>query len=65
MKPANKPMAGAAAGGGIGIGVIVSWLWNWGFPDYPMTGEVAAAVGGVSGPILAYATQWLPRPDGE
>jgi len=61
MKPALKA---AGATGAVTAGVIV-WLWGLWKPDIPMPGEVAAGFGYLLGKVWEYASQFLPRPDGE
>ena len=44
-------------------GALIAWLWN-GFIGTPeMTAEVAATIGGLIGPVIAYLVSWLPAPE--
>lgn len=51
--------AGAAAP----IASVIAWAWNISFPQAQMPAEVAGAIGGVVGPIVAYGVSWLPSPN--
>ena len=46
--------AKAATGvtGGVGGGVVLVWLWSILVPEHPMPLEVAAAIGGIIGPLI-------------
>ncbi len=57
-----KRVAGQTAGGAA-VAAMIAWLWN-GFVGEPaMTAEVAGAMGGLVGPVVAYLVSWLPDPD--
>ena len=47
------------------LAALVAWLWNGYVDDPKMTVEVAGAMGGFIGPIVAYLVSWLPRPQAE
>lgn len=42
----------ANSAAGLGSGVLVAWLWNAANPDMQMPAEVAAAIGGIVGPVI-------------
>ncbi len=44
------------------LGAVVAWFWNGMLPDFQMTPEVAGALGGIIGPVVAYLVSWLPQP---
>lgn len=48
---------------GAPVAAVAAWLWNGSFPEFQMPAEVAAAVGGLLGPIISWAVSWLPRAD--
>ena len=52
---ANSVLSGTAAG-------VVAWLWNGFVAEPQMPAEVAGALAGLLGPVLAYLISWLPRP---
>lgn len=54
----------ATVSGAVGAAVI-AWAWN-GFVGEPKMGpEVAASMGALVGPVVAYAVSWLPHPHEE
>lgn len=52
---------GVTASSSSGAGAVVAWLWNVFLPEHQMPPEVAAAVGGLLAPIIAYFVSWFPR----
>ena len=61
-KKPTKKIIGQASGAA-GAGVIVAFLWNIILPNHQMPAEVAASLGGLLGPVIAYAVSWVPRPE--
>ena len=48
---------------GAPFAAVLAWAWNMSFPDMQMPAEVAAPLGGLVGPIIAYLVSWLPSPN--
>ena len=46
------------------LAAVLAWAWNISFPEAQMPAEVAGAVGGIIGPVVAYMVSWLPHPNG-
>ena len=63
MKP-QKQLTNGVLGGG-GITALIAWVWGMTYPEQPMPPEVAAVLASTLGGIVAYLTQWLPRPGDE
>lgn len=57
MKKVQGQMAAAAP-----LTALIAWAWNGSFPDMQMSVEVAGAMGGIVGPIVAWAVSWIPKP---
>ena len=61
----NGRVKGSASVSGAVGAAVIAWLWN-GFVGTPEMGpEVAAAMGALVGPIVAYLVSWLPHPHKE
>ena len=60
----SRVKGSANVSGAVGASVI-AWAWN-GFVGEPKIGpEVAAAMGALVGPVVAYLVSWLPHPHPE
>ena len=57
-----KKVVGQSAAGAP-LAAVIAWAWNIHNPDMAMPAEVAGAVGGMIGPIVAYLVSWLPSPN--
>ena len=47
------------------LAAVLAWAWNMSVPESPMPAEVAGAMGGLVGPMVAYLVSWLPHPNGK
>ena len=54
----NKVVANA--GTAAPVAVVVAWSWQQ-FMGVPMSPEVAAALGGLLGPVMVWILAWLPK----
>ena len=57
----NKRVIGQV-GIGAPVAAVAAWAWNGYFPEFQMPAPVAAAVGGLIGPVIAWAVSWAPSP---
>ncbi len=60
----KKRIVGQTAAGAP-VGALVAWAWNGTFPEMQMGVEIAAALGGILGPMIKYVVSFLPHPNGE
>ena len=62
----SRVKGSASVSGAVGAAVI-AWTWNGFVPEsFPQMGpEVAAAMGALVGPVVAYLVSWLPHPHPE
>lgn len=56
-----KRVAGHA-GTSAPVAALIAWLWNAYNPEHQMPAEVAGAIGGLVGPVVAYIVSWVPKP---
>lgn len=61
-KAPYKKVVGQSAGGA-SLAAIIAFLWNGYIREPAMTAEVAGALGGLVGPLVAYLASWAPHPE--